>query len=728
MYFTRKSLVLPVTIMLLLLLSFSLYAQDSQTKPRVGLVLSGGGAKGFAHLGVVKVLVEEGIPIDFIGGTSMGSIVGGFLAAGMPVDSIIAIVKKQDWNYILSDDIRREDLSITEKKERDEFILSLPLTKKGVHLPEGIISGQHVENLFHAINAPVYNINDFNKLPVPYLCVSLDIDHNKEKVFHGGDLSDAMRASMSIPTAFEPMVINGTRYVDGGLVDNFPVQHVIDLGADIIIGVDVGHSKNPGENKKKDMLSVMEDAVFYYSTIVRQENLKKVNIYINPDLHGLGVSSFNKADSLIKYGEIAAREALPQIRHLADSLHNLGRYFVQPRRPKHDSLFIKSIRLIGLDKIPPNLIRGSITFNALEWVTPEEIRQSAENLYATNYFDKVVFDLQPDGDGVRVNFRIREKQGGNLNVGLYYDSDFKTAISLNATFLNALIKGTKFSATVHIGKNPGADIFYFFDKGRKPAPGIQLQTHVLEAYDYDEERNRTVAYSYFVNYIKLFLQSRFSNRWLLQVGGEMNHTSLSSKISEIHFGSIRDNFYGGYVKVYYDSRNRPVFPTHGSVLHTNIKYLSNPKYHPVGYMSVDYQVVHPLGHKVSLVHQLFGGVVSGDTIPYQYNFWLGGQTQPTIFGNTPYTGYKFLEASAEALVFYHLDIQYNIYKNLFVSLNGNFGTRTDNMEDLFRDFNFISGIGATGGILTKIGPLKGTISWSPERKGVTGYFQLGYVF
>ncbi len=727
MFFFRKSAIITFFVLLFFPVHSSVFSQENTDLPRVGLVLSGGGAKGFAHLGVIKVLVEEGIPIDYIGGTSMGSIVGGLLASGMPVDSIIKVVENQDWSYVLSDDIRREDLSITEKKERDQFILSLPLSKKGIRLPEGIIRGQHVENLFHMLNAPVYNITDFYKLPLPYLCVALDIDHNKEKVFHSGDISDAMRASMSIPTAFEPMVIDGTRYVDGGLVDNFPVQHVIDMGADIIIGVDVGHSKSTSE-KKKDMLSVMEDAVFYYSTIVRQENLKKVNIYINPDLHGLGVSSFNDADSLIKYGEVAAREALPQIRHLADSLHRLGKYFVQPKRPRHDSLFVKSIRLIGLDKIPPNLITGSITFNALEWVTPEECRKSAENLYATNYFDKVVFDLEPDGDGVRVNFRIREKKEGKLNVGLYYDTDFKTTISLNATFLNALIKGSKFSATVNIGKNPGADILYFLDKGRKPAPGIELRTHLLEAYDYDEERNRTIAYSYFVNLIRLYFQSRINNKWLLQAGGEMNHTTLSSKISEVHFGSIRDNFYGGYVRLFYDSRDRPVFPTHGSYLNTDMQYFSKPNYHPVGYMSLDYRVVHPISKHFSLVHQVFGGVVSGDTIPYQYNFWLGGQTHTTLMGNVSYTGYKFLEKGADALLFYHLDIQYNFLNNMFFILNANFGTNSDNMQDLFRDFNVISGIGASAGILTKIGPLKGSLSWSPERKGVVGYFQLGYTF
>jgi NTE family protein len=705
----------------------TLRAQDTPSVPRVGLVLSGGGAKGFAHLGVIKVLEEEKIPIDFVGGTSMGSIVGGLLASGLTIDSIITIVREQDWTYILTDAIHRQDLSITEKYDRDRFMISLPLSRKGIELPAGIIRGQHIENLFHSLNAPVYDIMDFNKLPIPYLCVALDIDNTKEYVFHGGDLSDAMRASMSIPTAFEPMVIDGIRYVDGGLVDNFPVKHVMDMGADIIIGVDVGHIKND-EKKKKDMLSVMEDAVFYYSTIVREKNLKNVDVYINPDLHGLGVSSFTEADSLIKYGEIAAREALPKIRRLADSLHRLGRYPRDIVRPKHDSLYIKSIKLMGLNRIPVKLIKGSITFNVLEWATPEEVRQSAENLYATSYFDKVVFDLEPDGEGVRVIFRIREKQGGKMNVGLYYDTDFKTAISLNTTFLNLLMKGSKLSATVNIGKNPAADLYFFMDKGRILAPGIQVKSHLLEAYDYDEDRHRTASYKYFMTFVRVYLQSRFSNKWVIRLGGEMNHTSLSSKISEVNFGSIRDNFYGVYSEIYFDTQDRPIFPTEGSVFHANIKYLSNPRYHPIGHLSVDFRKAHSLSTKFSVVHQLFGGIVSGDTIPYQYNFWFGGQTAMTEFGNIPFAGYKFMEGDAEVMSFYHVDLQYKLLNNLFMSMNANVGARFFNMEDIPHNLHLISGIGATAGIITKIGPLRGSLSWSPEMKGVVGYFQLGFVF
>ena len=402
----------------LLLVSFSVVSVFAQTgtvsnSPKIGLVLSGGGAKGFAHLGVIKVLQEEGIPFDIIGGTSMGAIVGGLIASGIPVDSIISLIRNMDWSYLLSDDIPRPDLSVTEKKDKDRFLISVPITKQGLSLPAGIIRGQHIENMLHMLTAHVYDIRDFDKLPIPFLCIALDVDKNRKVVLKSGDLADAMRASMSIPTVFEPMIIGGDRMVDGGLVDNFPVQEVMQEGANVIIGVDVGHQPKLA-GQKENMLSVMEDAVFYYSSFVKEKSLKHVNLYIHPFLHGLNVSSFTEFDSLFAYGEQAAREKLPEIRRLADSLHRLGRqYRTVNQNINHDSIHVISIQMIGLDHLSQRLLNASIPFHALEWVKPSEINRAAEKFYASNYFEKVTFSIEPGLNGARVIFHFREKGEGD---------------------------------------------------------------------------------------------------------------------------------------------------------------------------------------------------------------------------------------------------------------------------------------------------------------------------
>ncbi len=717
----------------LLLVSFSVVSVFAQKgtvshSPKIGLVLSGGGAKGFAHLGVMKVLQEEGIPFDIIGGTSMGAIVGGLVASGIPVDTLISFLKEQDWSYLLSDFIRRADLSITEKKDRDRFMVSFPFNNKGIKLPAGLIRGQHIENLLHALAAPVYRIRDFNKLPIPYLCVALDLDNNKEIVFRQGDLADAMRASMSIPSIFEPVVVDGSRMVDGGVVDNFPVRHVLDAGADIIIGVDVGHQKkNP--DVPPNLLSVMEDAVFYYSNIVRQENLKKVNIYIHPDLKGLGVSSFTDYDSLIAYGKEAALAKLPEIRHLADSIHRLGRTVPEPGKTlyRQDSIYVRSIKMVGLKQLSRRLINSSLNFHVMEWVKPSTLQQAAEDFYASDYFDKVTFALMPEGDGAQVVFNFKEKDGNRFNVGFYYDSDYKTVFSLNTTFLNVPFKGSKLSMTGKLGKNPGIDINYFLDKGAVLAPGFEISGNFLEAYNYDESRNREASYTYFISYLRVFLQSKFNNAVLFRLGGEMNHTAIQPKISEIDFGRVKDNFWGIFTDIHMDTRNRSVFPTSGIRLRGNGKFSGNRFFHPVTHVNLDIQKPMSFSDRFSMIHELFGGINSGDSLPFQCNYWIGGQTDFTSYGNVPFPGYKFLEAGSRTLFYYRMDLQYNL-NNLFIVVNGNLGTMNPITPEIWENSSMISGFGISIGYITPIGPVKVSLTKSGELRGTMGYLQIGFAF
>ena len=186
----------------------------------------------------------------------MGSIIGGLYAAGYSADSLESIVKSIDWNFLLSDKVRRENLSMHDKIDDDRFILTIPIRNKKFSLPEGMIRGQHIENIFSRLCAPVHHIKDFSQLPIPFFCIAVDINTGREIVLRSGNLAEAMRASMAIPSAFEPMAIEDYKLLDGGLVNNFPAQYVRDMGADILIGVDVGHGS---QNQERDdnFLSIM---------------------------------------------------------------------------------------------------------------------------------------------------------------------------------------------------------------------------------------------------------------------------------------------------------------------------------------------------------------------------------------------------------------------------------------------------------------------------------------
>jgi NTE family protein len=219
-------------------------------RPKVGLILSGGAAKGMAHVGVLKVIEEAGLPIDYIGGTSMGGLVSALYAIGYDADSLAGLVASVDWERMLSDDIPRRDLSIEEKTDFDRFIVRFPLQERKVKLPAGVVTGQNIENLFAELCSHVHDIQDFNKFQIPFLCVSVDVETGYEVIHRDGYLPSVMRATMAIPSVFTPQNINGKLLIDGGVLNNFPVDHVRDMGADILAvasivdrnsGVDFGY-------------------------------------------------------------------------------------------------------------------------------------------------------------------------------------------------------------------------------------------------------------------------------------------------------------------------------------------------------------------------------------------------------------------------------------------------------------------------------------------------------
>ena len=240
-----------IIILLILSIPFVVIAQEEEynedkiiTAPRkkVGVVLSGGGAKGFAHIGVLKVLEEAGIPIDYIAGTSMGAVVGGLYAVGYSADMIDSLIQIQDWNSLMRDVVSREHIPASQRNNHNRYVASLPYEfpfgdkSVGVTLPPGVFTGQNIYNLF--LNTTIGyqgNIN-FDDLPIPFGCISADVRTGKEVVMRNGDLAEAIRASMAIPGMFTPVEKDDLLLIDGGLVNNYPVDLVRSMGADIVIG------------------------------------------------------------------------------------------------------------------------------------------------------------------------------------------------------------------------------------------------------------------------------------------------------------------------------------------------------------------------------------------------------------------------------------------------------------------------------------------------------------
>ncbi len=709
--------------------SLEAQAQENNTRPKIGLVLSGGGAKGIAHIGVLKILEEVGMPIDYIGGTSMGSIVGGLYAAGYSADELEKIVTELDWEYLFTDEINRRDLSITEKRDKDRYLLSFPIGEKGIKIPEGVIRGQHIENKFAELCVPVYDIEDFNDLPIPFLCITTDIDNGKKAIIRGGSLARAMRASMSIPSVFVPLVIDDVRMVDGGIIDNFPVEEVIAMGADIIIGVDVGYQRKK-DDEDRNLFSIMEDAMFIYSASVMEKSLKDVDIFIQPDLKGLGTASFFSPDSLVKYGANAAILAYDHLKSLADSLNALdGPKYERPVLKKIDSVYLKTIQIVGLENTSEDLAISEMPFSVLNWVKIDEILQSVNDIYASNYFDKVTFELKPGDNGAILILDIQEKTNGLFRFGFYYDIDQKATVFLNTTFYNQLFKDTKLSLSVGLGRSPGIEFSYFFDKGARPAPGVELSSYWTSLYAYsDSSREKLASFNYSISNAKIFLKSNFSSYLSIRFGAEWTHAYLSPDISLIQFGSLKDNFWGLFGSIYSDTYDHAYFPTRGVRGFVEAKFLTSAYLEPISYVNLFYETAIKMGRSVTLMPSIYSGIAVGDSIPLQYKTSIGGLNELHRFGHMPFIGYKYYEIGNNNVLFARVDLQFNIYDKMYLTLMANAGSQTELAEDLFQKNTLISGFGIEYSIDTPVGPIRLSLMRAGEKKDLLGYFQLGYWF
>ncbi|NLJ43583.1 MAG: patatin-like phospholipase family protein, partial [Bacteroidales bacterium] len=293
---------------LIISLSLNLTMVFSQTKnvrPTLGLALSGGGAFGMAHLGVIKVMEEAGLRPDYITGVSMGSIVGSLYSIGYSSDSLYNILRSADWNLLLSNSITEDKVIFTEKKYFNNSIASFPITSRKVKLPSGLISGQHIEKMLSYYAWPAARITDFSLLPIPFLCIGTDLVSCSKAVLKTGYLPDAVRASMAVPSIFTPVKIDTSILIDGGFVRNIAVTELKEMGADIVIGSYTGFNRY-NENELQSIAGVLKQLSFFNSINDFAREKKLIDYLIVPNESGISITSFSQVDTIYQRGYRAA--------------------------------------------------------------------------------------------------------------------------------------------------------------------------------------------------------------------------------------------------------------------------------------------------------------------------------------------------------------------------------------------------------------------------------------
>lgn len=426
--------------LLLTLTSFTALATEV-ARPKVGLVLSGGAARGLAHIGVLKALEEQGVRIDAIAGTSMGAVIGGLYASGYSVEELEKLATTLDWQQALSDAPPRKDVPFRRKQDDRDFLIKQKLSFRddgSLGLPLGVIQGQNLSLLLESKLAHTADTRDFNKLPIPFRAVATDIASGEKVVFSRGHLPQVIRASMSIPAVFAPVELDGRLLVDGGMVDNIPVDVARDMGVDLAIVVDIG---TPLRDRKQ--LATVVDVLNQSITLMTRRNseeqlasLHQDDVLIQPSLAAFGVTDFGRAQDMIDAGYRAARAMDNRLASLRRDEGDTG--LAVARSPRQRRPIITAIKVENDSKVSDDVIRYYIRQPLGEPLELDRLQTDMGTLYGLDYFDRVQYRVVHKGDDNTLVINARGKRGGTdyLRLGLNLSDDMRgdSAFNLGASY------------------------------------------------------------------------------------------------------------------------------------------------------------------------------------------------------------------------------------------------------------------------------------------------------
>jgi NTE family protein len=467
-------------------------AQELPERPKIGIAFSGGGAKGCAHIGVLKVLEEMRIPVDFIAGTSMGSIVGGLYATGMDPEELTDAILTVDWADALRDKPGRKDLVFRRKDDDLRYIpdLEFGLGRGGLKYPTGLRSGQKLNGLLEKFTLPVRTVTDFDDLPTPFRAVATEIATGEMVVLDHGSLAKALRASMAIPTVFTPIEIDGRLLVDGGVTNNVPVDVVRAMGADVVIAIDIGAQFADEEAVGKSFLSILGQTNRMITRGNMIARLAQADIVIAPDIAGIGTLEFEKGHEIIERGVTQARAQADELRPYALSEAEYAAWKASRHREPDPIPVITEVRFEGNEQVDTRVLEAQVEVRTGQSLDPEAVRRDLSSLYGLGDFETVGADLEelPDG-GTAIVFQMNEKPWGPtyLRVGLGVQADFEgendlsLGAAINRTRINPL--GAEWKTELQFGNLRVAQTSFYqplsFDSGWFVDPGLYYRRRDL---------------------------------------------------------------------------------------------------------------------------------------------------------------------------------------------------------------------------------------------------------
>jgi len=573
--------------LLLLCTSLTAWAQapkPTSSTPCVGLVLGGGGARGAAHIGVLEVLEREHIPICRISGTSMGSIVGGLYAAGYTPQEMNNLVTTLDWNNLFSDDPAREDMPMRRKDNDYRYLLNFEVGyKKGrVVTPAGVVQGQKLLLLLRRLLLSTWNVHDFDQLSIPFRAVATDIVAGRPVVFGSGDLAVSIRSSMSVPGAFAPTNVDDKLLVDGGLMDNVPIDVIRDMGAQRLIVVDVSSplARKDELTNPVAVLNQMVSALMAEKTQRQLDTLTTDDILITPALGDLGASEFNRGAEAIKIGHAAAEAALPKLRQLAVNDQQWAAYLANQRQRQFDTGLVAFLKVDSTHTDTAEYVDEHMRKDVGKPFNPDKVEEQIGSIYGRGYYQQIDYRLRDEGTGRGLLIIPRDKPWGPVygKLGFELDDDFagrsEYLLSGQITATNINRFGGEWRNTLWAGRIGGLASEFYQPFGQSASvyvmPSMLLRNEDLPVFD-DSHNKQLAEYRVRRDYLGLETGWSPSPDWRLRASVTRGNDHGTLRIGSPTIFPSQSIDYGlATVGMDWDSLDDPQFPTKGA--HVNFNY------------------------------------------------------------------------------------------------------------------------------------------------------------
>lgn len=706
--------------LLILLFVFPLLLIQSQVKkdliipknPRIGLSLAGGGAKGFSHVGVLKILDSLGVKVDYIAGTSMGAIVGGLYASGYSGKEIEKIVMDTDFYSLIMDPKSRQESTFFNKSV-DKYLLSIPLKNGKITLPSSISTGQKNVYLLKELFKNVSSIDDFSKLPIPFMCVATNLESGNMEIFEKGDLVQSIMASSAFPSLMDPVKIGDSIYIDGAMSVNYPSKPLKDKGIDIVIGVDLNQDLSKREDLN-NIIAILNQVIDFGIKKDTRKQYKYTDINIKPNLKGMTATSYDEKKKILDSGFAEGQKYTAILDQLPKRSFDRLRQSVNPIYSnvyKIDSVSIDGGKIFG-----KNYVLGKMGLRLPSMQTYGSINKKIDKLVATNNYRFINYDIVTENNANYLKLYVTEDDTRHfLKFGLHYDEVFKTGLLLNYSAKRLLFKNSNLSLDVVVGDKPRYYLNYFIDNGYIPGFGIYSSGMSFDLKNVDN--NSIDKWEWFRN--EMYIQSVWKDKFAL--GGGISHDFFQAEINGDNRRSSR--FLNPYVFLKSDTQNDKDFPSRGIYLAAEgkvIDLLKSEVDKRIVQVKADIRINVPISKQFSYRLNLYGGITIGEDLPEFYQYRLGGIFEQNMINFKSFGGFYFAQLNTNNVVLASNDLQFKFNKNYFISGNFTFANLSEDIN--FKDAAKVnySSIGLMAGYKSPFGQIKINFSHSLKnnQKGI----------